>query len=74
MLDSAGKNGEIIGPGSYDLGFKNNHHIDAPKWTMRTKPDGSGHSNFNPGPGTYEQRDKTKQSGSQSFIQLQVTQ
>lgn len=40
---------------------------------MRSKPDHSGQNNFNPGPGTYEQRDKTKQSGNIGINELPVT-
>lgn len=52
-----------MGPGTYEHGFRNNHHIDAPQWTMRAKPDGGDSRNPNPGPGTYENKDVTKHSG-----------
>jgi hypothetical protein len=64
---------EVVGPGSYELGFKNNHHLDAPKWTMRAKTDGAGTRDANPGPGTYENYDKTKLAGSNFINKLPCT-
>ena len=43
-----------VGPGSYQYGFEDNHHVRAPQYTMRAKTSDIYPQNPNPGPGTYE--------------------